>query len=293
MESFEQEKVSFYAGDFLFHFSKQVAGNTESLFPYHWHKYIEILYCVSGVVHVVVENAEYHMTSGDIVLIGPNVVHRTLRGNGSILYNILFDTSVVQYEPVSTKEAKCVNSFLNNLSSFNYYYLDKKNAPIGIEQLLQKIERRYRDEKDYVCIYLRAYLMELIGMFCEIGLINVANDAVSNHTLNAVKKTASYIQSHCNEKITLADMAMKANLSYHYYARLFKQVTGKTFALYLASARVFMAERLMLEGKYSLQEIAVKVGLYPQSYFNHTYKRLRGFSPKEFLKRSTNYTECS
>lgn len=291
MESFEQERVSFYAGDFLFHFSKQVAGNAESLFPYHWHKYVEILYCVSGVVHVVVENAEYHMTAGDIVLIGPNVVHRTLRENGSVLYNILFDTSVVQYEPVSTQEAKCVNSFLNNLSSFNYYYLDKKNAPTCIEQLLQKIEQRYKSEDDYVCIYLRAYLMEMIGMFCESGLFAVSADVVSNHTLIAVKKTASYIQNHCDERITLSDMAMKANLSYHYYARLFKQVTGKTFALYLASARVFAAEKLMLEGEYSLQEIAVKVGLYPQSFFNHTYKRLRGFSPKEFIKRSTNDTE--
>ena len=86
-------------------------------------------------------------------------------------------------------------------------------------------------------------------------------------------------------------MAMKANLSYHYYAKLFKIVTGKPFSLYLASARVFMAERLMLEGKYSLQEIAVKVGLYPQTNFNHTYKRLRGFSPKEFKKRFTKYGE--
>lgn len=291
MESFEQARVSSYASDFPFHISMQEVNKEESLFPYHWHKYIEILYCAAGKVYVTVENTEYHMTTGDIVLIGPNVVHRTLRENGSTLYNILFDASVVHCESSSAGEAKCVNAFLNYLSSFNYYYLDKKAAPAGIEQLIEKMDQKYKRKEDYICIYLRAYLMELIGMFCESGLFAVASDMVSNHTLNAVKKTAVYMQNHCDEKITLSDMAMKANLSYHYYARLFKQVTGKTFALYLASARVFAAEKLMLEGKYSLQEIAAKVGLYPQSNFNHTYKRLRGFSPKEFRKRFANDQE--
>ena len=74
-------------------------------------------------------------------------------------------------------------------------------------------------------------------------------------------------------------------MSYHYYSRLFRLVTGKTFSAYLASARVFMAEKLMLEGKLSLKEIADQVGLYPQSRFNHTYKRLRGYSPNEFIKK--------
>lgn len=60
---------------------------------------------------------------------------------------------------------------------------------------------------------------------------------------------------------------------------------GKTFVAFLASVRVFMAEKLMLTGKYTLQEVADQVGLYPQSTFNHTYKRLRGFSPNEFMKR--------
>lgn len=291
MESFEQAYVSLYASDFPFHISRQGTNGKETICPYHWHKYIEILYCISGSVHVVIEHTEYHMSTGDIVLIGPNAVHSTVRKNDCILYNILFDASMVQRVSSSERETRCINSFLNYLSNYNYYYLGQGVTPVGIDHLLQKMEQRYKSKADYTDIYLRAYLMEMIGMFCESGLFDMTTDPVSNQTLNAVQNSALYIQNHCGEKITLADMAMQANLSYHYYARLFKQVTGKTFALYLASARIFAAERLMLEGKYSLQEIAAEVGLYPQSYFNHTYKRLRGFSPKEFIKRSTNVTE--
>ncbi len=293
MEYLEQVNVSFYADDFQFCVSRQGRNNRGLVCPFHWHRFIEILYCDSGTVQVFIENTEYRMTEGDMVLVGPNVVHRTFKeaNNTGSLYNILFDTAMLQCESLSAMEARCVNSFLNYLFGFNYYYLNKESVPAGMEQLILRMEQRYQGKEDYNCIYMRSYLLELIGMFCESGLFAVTADMASNHTLDAVKKTATYIQNHCDEKITLSDMAMKANLSYHYYAKLFKKVTGKPFAVYLASARVFMAERLMLEGKYSLQEIAVKVGLYPQTNFNHTYKRLRGFSPKEFKKRLVDCSE--
>ena len=104
--------------------------------------------------------------------------------------------------------------------------------------------------------------------------------------VEAIQETLDYINIHYKEKITLADMADKANLSYCYYSKLFKLITGKTFVSFLASVRVFMAEKLMLTGKYTIQEVADQVGLYPQSNFTHTYKRLRGFSPNEFMKRT-------
>lgn len=287
MEPFEQLDIPFYAEDFRFHISKQGSDGSGLQFPFHWHKYIEILYCLSGRVRLFIENTEYLMTAGDLALIGPNVVHRTFKekDDPGILYNLLFDTAEVQCGPLSADEAKCANAFLNCLSSFNHYYLKKENVPADMESLLKKAEQRYLSGEIYDSIYLRAHLMEMIGMLCQNGSIEIGADMVNNRTLNEVRKTAAYIQSHCNEKLTLSDMAMKANLSYHYYARLFKQVTGKSFALYLAYARIFMAEKLMLEGAYSLQEIADKVGLYPQSYFNHTYKKLRGYTPKEFMKR--------
>ena len=287
MEYLEQVNAKFYASDFQFCIARQGMNQSALTFPFHWHRFIEILYCDAGTVQVTIENAQYHMTAGDMVLIGPNVVHRTFKEEhqAGSLYNILFDASMVQFASLSEMETRVINSFLNCLFSFNYYYLAKDRVPADMEQLIQRMESRFVGKVDCECLYMRAYLMELIGMICESGLFAVSSEIISNHTMDAVKETVAYIQNHCDEKITLSDMAEKANLSYHYYGKLFKKVTGKPFALYLASARVFMAERLMLEGKYSLQEIADKVGLYPQTNFTHTYKRLRGFSPKEFRKR--------
>ena len=288
MEYLRQMKFKFYTDDFQFHISRQGTNGEEVFSRFHWHEFIEILYCDEGTMLVTLENTEYTMKPGDMLLIGPNVVHKTFKAKnrkGSI-YNLLFATPIVQGVTSCSSENRCINSFLNYLSSFNYhYYTEKDTVPLGIEELLKKMEKCFYSEGDYNCIYLRAYLLDMVGRFCEHGVFPVEPNGLSRQTVEAINSTIEYIQTHCNEKITLSDMAEKANLSYHYYSRLFKIVTGKTFSAYLASARVFMAEKLMIEGRYSLQEIADKVGLYPQSNFNHTYKRLRGFSPNEFMRK--------
>lgn len=287
MEYPKQNDILFYADDFQFHISRQGLNDRAIISAFHWHECIEILYCDGGNIQVTIENAEYTMESGDMILIGPDVVHKTFKArytSGS-LYNILFDTSMLQNVISSSLESRCINSFLNYLSNFTHYFTEKNAVPQEMGELIHKLERRYNSDGDFNCIYMRAYLLEIIAKLCEHGLFMVEERALSNQTVEAINRTVEYIQSHCGEKLTLSDMADRANLSYHYYSKLFKRVTGKTFAAYVASARIFKAEKMMIEGKYSLQEIAGMVGLYPQSNFNHTYKRLRGYSPNEFLRR--------
>lgn len=287
MNCYKQEEICFYADDFPFHISRQRINSGGVFYPFHWHEFIEILYCAEGTVRVAVENTEYIMLSGDLLLIGPNVVHQTFQKEpekGSI-YNILFDITFVQNVTWGSLESKCVNAFLNYLSRFNYHYIEKEIVPPGIEVLIRRMDKYYYTEGDYNSIYLRSCFMELIGKFCEHGFLSLKTIGLNKQNVAAINRTAEYIQKHCHEKITLSDMADMANLSYHYYSKLFKSVTGKSFAVYLSSARVFMAEKLMLEGEYSLQQIADKVGLSSQSQLAHTYKRLRGFSPNEFMKK--------
>ncbi len=275
-------------GDFRFHSLTQGEGEGEISSPFHWHEYIEILYCDQGEVLITADNAEYPLKAGDMMLIGPNVMHKSFKKSGEIgiIYNILFDPAIIQNVNYCSLENKCINSFLSYLSSFNYHYIDCVAMPEGMGALIRKMDQYFQSSQVYNCVYIRACLLEFIGKLCEHGLFTVEAAVISKQVSDAVRGTLDYINTHYYEKITLADMAEMANLSYYYYSKLFKMITGKTFVSFLASVRVFMAEKLMLSGEYSLQEVADKVGLYPQSTFNHTYKRLRGFSPNEFLKRA-------
>ena len=45
------------------------------------------------------------------------------------------------------------------------------------------------------------------------------------------------------------------------------------------------AERLLLEGKYNISEIAHQVGLNSVSYFRECFKEEYGMSPSEYIKQ--------
>lgn len=286
MEYWKQEDFVSYMDDFRFQINTQGEGGEPIFCSFHWHEFIEILYCMEGTVQITIENIEYALQPGDMLLIGPNVVHKSFKGKQSngMMYNVVFDPAIIQNINYCSLENKCINSFLKYLSDFNYHYIKNCVASHEMGEILKKMKRCYYSYREYNCIYIRAYLLELIGKLCEYKFFEVEKSSISKQNMDAINDTIKYMQTHYNEKITLSDMAKRANLSYYYYSKLFGIVTGKTFSDFLASVRIFAAEKLVIDGGYSLQEIADKVGLYPQSTFNHTYKRLRGFSPNEFIK---------
>lgn len=253
---------------------------------YHWHGFIEILFCLDGEVEMTVDNSNYLLHPGDMVLIGSNVIHKTgTPGEKGSIYNILFDPAIIQNVNYCSMENRCINAFLSYLSSYSHHFIGQKELPEEFLQILTKMDECYHSYREYNSVYVHAYLLQMIGKLCEYGFFSAEAENSSRQVTDAVRSTVDYINSHYMEKLTLSQMAEMANLSYYYYSRLFKMITGKSFSSFLASVRVFMAEKLMISGEYSLTEVADKVGLYPQSYFNHTYKRLRGFSPHEFMKR--------
>ena len=290
MEYKKQESFESYMDDFRFHINTQGSIGKSINTSYHSHEFIEILYGIEETVQVIIENTEYQLKAGDMLLIGPNVIHATRKRTcePGYMYNIAFDPDIIRNVNYCSLESRCISSFLKYLSSFEYHYIESEKLPGDVGVLFQKINECYYSYKEYNCIYIRAYLLEMIGMLCEKGFFETLDTAISKPVVEAITETLEYMKIHYNEKITLADMAKRANLSYYYYSKLFKEIVGKNFSDFLASVRIFAAEKMMVDGENSLQEIAVKVGLFPQSTFNHTYKRLRGFSPNEFIKRLKN-----
>lgn len=284
---YQQVRFASFMDDFRFHSALLGSAREPVSCPFHWHGYIELLYCVEGTVPVTADNAEYLLKAGDLFLMGPNVMHKTHKepGVSGVVYNIVFDATILQSVNYCSLENKCIQSFLSYLSIFQHHYIESEKLPEEVFHLLVKMHQCYHSYQVYNCVYIRAYLLELIAKLCEYKIFEVESTDISKQVIDAIQGTLDYINTHYNERITLADMAEKANLSYYYYSKMFKMITGKTFVSFLASVRVFMAEKLMLTGNYTLQEIADQVGICPQSNFNHTYKRIRGFSPNEFMKR--------
>jgi len=84
------------------------------------------------------------------------------------------------------------------------------------------------------------------------------------------------------QKITLEETAAKANLSKEAFCRFFKLRTRNTFTQYLNQLRITEAQKLLQETDQSISEIAFRVGFENLAYFNRSFKKICGVTPKEW-----------
>jgi AraC-like DNA-binding protein len=95
-------------------------------------------------------------------------------------------------------------------------------------------------------------------------------------------RVMQYVLAHRFQKITLTEVAEEAHLSKEAFCRFFKLRTRKTFTDYLLHLRINEAQKLLQETELSISEIAYRVGFENLSYFNRSFKRIAGKTPRYF-----------
>ena len=139
----------------------------------------------------------------------------------------------------------------------------------------------------------------------RIGLLmkemrNVANDqkAEFGKTINGAKEWANNFfdeldqklkekeqqQRYESEKIDITYLSDKMCMSGSTLYRKMKALTGLSTNEYIRKVKMQNAERLLLEGKYNISEIAYKVGMNSTGYFRQCFKDEFGVSPSDYLK---------
>ena len=86
----------------------------------------------------------------------------------------------------------------------------------------------------------------------------------------------------CREKLTLDDLAGITGGSPEYAGRLFKKMTGITFSDYLTRCRIGLACVQLKNSAVSISEIAADLGYYDLAYFDKSFKKILGISPRTY-----------
>jgi AraC family transcriptional regulator len=95
-----------------------------------------------------------------------------------------------------------------------------------------------------------------------------------------------YIQDQLESGgLSVAGIARAVNMSPFHFARLFKQSTGKSPYRYVVQARAKRARELLKSGKFSIIEIAHRLGFADQSHMTRQLKDVFGTTPKTLLAR--------
>ena len=102
-----------------------------------------------------------------------------------------------------------------------------------------------------------------------------------------IERAKAYIQEHFHRRIYLSSIAKAIAVSPNYLSRLFRRETGITLTTYVQRVRLNHAMRLLENGRYSLSEIAYRVGYQNYRDFYRNFVKHVGASPRDVRQRVT------
>ena len=101
-----------------------------------------------------------------------------------------------------------------------------------------------------------------------------------------ITRAIRYIEQNYHMDLTLDMVAQELFISSFYLSHLFSKELGVTFLEYLTDVRIQKAKDLIETGNYKVYEIAQKVGYSNENYFSYVFKKVSGYSPSEYKKKT-------
>jgi len=94
-----------------------------------------------------------------------------------------------------------------------------------------------------------------------------------------LNRAVEFIDAHLADPIGLEDIAHSAGLTRMHFASQFRVATGMRPHEYLVRRRIEHAQRLLLEPKHKVLDVALSCGFRTQAHFTTVFKRLVGDTP--------------
>ena len=108
--------------------------------------------------------------------------------------------------------------------------------------------------------------------------------STNDQTSKPIYSAMCHVQEKYADEIDEKEPSKSYGMSYSYFSRSFKRVTGMTFRDHLNRTRISNAERFFQNG-CSVSEAATACGYNSISYFISVYRSITGNTPYKALKR--------
>lgn len=102
----------------------------------------------------------------------------------------------------------------------------------------------------------------------------------------AIEAALNYLQRNFLDAPSLSEVAEVVGMSESAFSRFFKNKTGNTFSEHMASLRLWMAGKLLLETDDAITDICFEAGFNNIANFNRTFLRKTGMTPSQYRKAS-------
>ena len=230
-----------------------------------------------GSLITKVDDQEYELKEKELIIYGPHQFHSQSIPEGcSCSYvTIIFDMETIApdmeasyYEPLINKvfhhDKKIytlIKAFITESSS-QMPYMDSLMLCLLQETVLRLFQHQFTNKKDEHPI----------------------TDARQYYQDEILNKILTYIHDTIHEPITIAEICQKFSLSRSSLQALFKENLNQPPKKYINDLKLEKSRQLICENKYTISEIALKLGFSSIHYFSRAFTQKYHIAPSEYSK---------
>lgn len=257
-------------------------NDNDECFPPHWHIPAELICPIESPYEVTVGGTVLTIAPHDALFIAPGALHSIVAPPHGVRYILNID--LTPYERLQDI------SFL--LSTMSPFYLLRQSEDEKSAEALFALMTRIAEEYFGQSLYRDSEISSLMThYFVQLGRYRDTADRLPSNTpgkqqeySNRFIGICNYINTHCNENLSLDAIAEEAGFSKYHFARLFKEMTGTTCHEYLVNRRIQFAQKLLVDATIPITEVAMRSGFNSLATFNRIFKTEISCTPSEYRK---------
>lgn len=278
---------------FPLHVYTKQSENNRYFVGYHWHEEMELIYVEEGVMQITIHSEVKEVSEGNFAFIHSEELHEVRSSGPSIHHAIVFHPKMLNFEFFDTCQHTIIGPFTKGNLRFPASGDFDRETKEFLADKLKTIIALNRSNSQPASLSIKIILLQIIEYFHRKKLF-VQAETKSIEKQQNMKTVMEYIQEHYSERISLDDLASILHMNKNYFCKYFKSALGKTPVTYINEYRCEKAAELLHNTDLKIIDISSMAGFDNVSYFIRTFREFKQYSPSEYRKKLTPYSEpCS
>lgn len=233
----------------------------------HSHSKHQIIYTLSGTLHVQMGMTNYFVPEKHIAWIPGDVPHELCSKNRQVSLVIYYLEGLPPTESGAFGEFSIYT--VDAMMAGNLKYIASKGP---------RIERaEFPELYDFTLCFFR-----LLPSMCPAADILLKTQAVPDDM--RLHPVLDYMVAHLGEALRIEQVAAEFGFSVRNLSRLL-HASGIRFADYMNHQRIVRAIELFSDGGRTLQQVAYEAGFSTPNHFNRVFRQVTGVSPGVFFNK--------
>lgn len=228
----------------------------------------QFVYITKGRGVLSIEDNEIQISKGNVIVIFPGQWHsyHPLEETGWNEYYIGFEGSIIE------------NMIENSLIS-----KDNQVLEVGFNEELVNLFSRAIEvaegDKIFTQQYLSGIVLHIMGLILSVSQNKVFEEGEVIQKINQAK---IIMNENVYKNIDPEELAVKLNISYSWFRKVFKDYTGYAPAKYFQELKLRKAKHLLISTSHSVKVISYMLDYNSTEHFFSLFKKNTGLTPLEY-----------